>query len=163
MFRVFLEACAQSRPRQGTSCIAAISRCTYRPLYCEYLPPMLYHCCIAVLRCPEMGRQPSRGQIRPSQRYPCRVLPSSLLLLTNRDQSASHNHSVPARAKFGSRFRCRHSEKKVLADLSCDRCLMQLARVASHQTPGAVDEPIGDGVEVAGLLLQVPHPLPCHE
>ena len=124
-----------------------------------------HHCgIVAVLRyCAAQKREDSSLEVRPSQRYPCRVLPSSLLLFTNRDQSASHNHSVPARAKFGSRFRCRHSEKKVLADLSCDRCLMQLARVASHQTPGAVDEPIGDGVEVTGLLLQVPHPLPCHE
>ena len=161
MFRVFLEACAQSRPRQGTSCTAAISRCTYRPLCREYLPPLRYCRCIAVLRCPETGRQPSR-EVRPSQRYPCRVLPSSLLLLTNRNQSASHI-ILARRGQSLGRDSGAGTAKKVLADLSCDRCLMQLARVASHQTPGAVDEPIGDGVEVAGLLLQVPHPLPCHE
>jgi len=159
MFRVFLEAAHRAGATQGTSCIAAISRCTYRPLCREYLPPLLLYCCIAL---PRSGKR----EVRPSQRYPCRVLPPSWLLLTNRNQSAScEPHSRPARANFGSRFRCRHRKKgsKVLADLSCDRCLMQLTRVASHQTPGAVDEPIGVGFEVTMLLLQVPHPLPCHE
>ena len=158
MFRVFLEACAQSRPRQGTSCIAAISRCTYRPLYREYLPPMLYHCCIAVLRCPETGRQRSHHHSGIPAGYFLRACSSSLIEISQRATIifARRGQSLGRDSGAGT-------AKKVLADLSCDRCLMQLARVASHQTPGAVDEPIGDGVEVAGLLLQVPHPLPCHE
>ena len=156
MFRVFLEAAHRAGATQGTSCIAAISRCTYRPLFfeCESLCYQLLYCCIAL---PRNGRT----EVRPSQRYPCRVLPSSWLLLTNQNQSASH--SLVRRGQTLGRDSGAGTAKKVLADLSCDRCLMQLTRVASHQTPGAVDEPIGVGFEVTMLLLQVPHPLPCHE
>ena len=123
-----------------------------------------HHCgIVVVLRyCAAQKREDSSLEVRPSQRYPCRVLPSSLLLLTNRNQSASHI-ILARRGQSLGRDSGAGTAKKVLADLSCDRCLMQLARVAFHQTPGAVDEPIGDGVEVTGLLLQVPHPLPCHE
>ena len=154
MFRVFLEAAHRAGATQGTSCIAAISRRTYRPLCREYLASLLLYCCIAL---PRSGKR----EVRPSQRYPCRVLPPSWLLLTNQNQSASH--TLARRGQTLGRDSGAGTAKKVLADLSCDRCLMQLTRVASHQTPGAVDETIGVGLKVTMLLLQVPHPLPCHE
>lgn len=115
----------------------------------------------AVVSCRDGGRTGRQRAGQSTQRHPCRVLPSSCLLLTNQNQSASH--SLVRRGQSLGRDSGADTAKKALADLSCDRCLMQLARVASHQTPGAVDEPIGDGFEVTGLLLQVPHPLPCHE
>jgi hypothetical protein len=159
MFRVFLEACAQSRRKIGhvmhrghiemhiSASIVRILGVIFRRLLC----------CPAATE----GGRVDRGQGRTSQRYPCRVLPSSCLVLTNQNQSASH--SLVRRGQSLGHDSGADTAKKALADLSCDRCLMQLARVASHQTPGAVDEPIGDGFEVTGLLLQVPHLLPCHE
>jgi hypothetical protein len=118
-----------------------------------------HYCCIAVLRCPEAGRERSDHRSGIPAGYFLPAGSSSLIRISQRAAS----HTLARRGQTLGRDSGAGTAKKVLADLSCDRCLMQLTRVASHQTPGAVDEPIGVGFEVTMLLLQVPHPLPCHE
>ena len=110
-----------------------------------------------LLRFPEAGRQRSDHHSGIPAGYFLRAASSSLIRISQRATVSCGEGKVWVATQVAD------TAKKALADLSCDRCLMQLARVASHQTPGAVDEPIGDGFEVTGLLLQVPHPLPCHE
>ena len=110
-----------------------------------------------LLRFPEAGRQRSDHHSGIPAGDFLRACSSSSLIRSSQRATFS-----PGEGKVWVAIQVQ-AQPEVLADLSCDRCLMQLTRVASHQTPGAVDEPIGDGFEVTVLLLQVPHPLPCHK
>jgi hypothetical protein len=125
----------EAHTKQGTSCIAAISGCTYRTRSCRRR--LLAYRKYCRKYCSETGHSMVRAAAIPS--------------------TSPQPASRPCEGQtLGVAIQVQ-VQRKIPPIVSCDRCLMQLTRVARHQAPG--------GLEVSAVLASTycRYPIPCHE